>query len=170
MTFYMDNSSFHAGQFSQFSFTLVALFVRKTGCSVRYLDATIKAAIRVWNRVEEYTLSIPPSYQTAAIIEEVAEQYSPGAVHSESDDTQQLSRLCPAHFTADAFEEDLYARYVGRSPGKATRRRLKADAFPTEFAFTATVDGSATEQRQVRERRRAQASIDVYRQTTKARP
>ena len=55
----MDNSSFHAGQFSQFSFTLVALFVRKTGCSVRYLDATIKAAIRVWNRVEEYTLSIP---------------------------------------------------------------------------------------------------------------
>ena len=109
-----------------------------------------------------------PSDQTAAIIEEVAEQYSPGAVHS--DDTQQLSRLCSAHFTPDAFEEDLYARYVGRSPGKATRRRLKGDAFPTEFAFTATVDGSATEQRQVRERRRAQASIDVYRQTTKARP
>ena len=111
-----------------------------------------------------------PSDQTATIIEEVAEQYSPGAVHSESDDTQQLSRLCPAHFTADAFEEALYARYVGRSPGKATRRRLKEDAFPTEFAFTATVDaGDVVQQensrkRQVRERRRAQASIDVYRQ------
>ena len=33
--------------------------MRKTWCSVRHLDATIKAAIRVWNRVEEYTLSIP---------------------------------------------------------------------------------------------------------------
>ena len=33
--------------------------MRKTWCSVRYLDATIKAAIRVWNRVEEYTLCIP---------------------------------------------------------------------------------------------------------------
>ena len=50
------------------------------------------------------------------------------------------TRLCSAHFTADAFEEDLYGRYVGRSPGKVPRRRLKADAFPTEFAFTATVE------------------------------
>ena len=62
------------------------------------------------------------------------------------------SRLCSAHFTADAFEQDLYGRYVGRSPGKVARRRLKADAFPTEFAFTATVEtddaGDVVEQRQ----------------------
>ena len=39
------------------------------------------------------------------------------------------SRLCSGHFTADAFEEDLYGRYAGRSPGKVARRHLKADAF-----------------------------------------
>ena len=33
----------------------------------------------------------------------------------------------------------VYGIYVGRSPGKVARRRLKADVFPTEFAFTATV-------------------------------
>ena len=51
------------------------------------------------------------------------------------------SRLCSAsgHFTADAFEE-AYGRYAGRSPGKVARRHLKADAFPTEFSFTATVE------------------------------
>ena len=54
--------------------------------------------------------------------------------------THRHSRLCSGHFTADTFEEDLFGRYAGRSPGKLARRHLKADAFPTEFSFTATVE------------------------------
>ena len=36
--------------------------------------------------------------------------------------------LCSEH-----FEEDLYAKYVGRSPGKRAQRRLKTSAVPTVF-------------------------------------
>ena len=54
-------TSFHAEQ-SLFSLSVV-LFMRKQWCSVRHLDATIQAAMRVWKGV-----------QTTAFIEEMADQ------------------------------------------------------------------------------------------------
>ena len=36
--------------------------------------------------------------------------------------------LCSEHFEADCFEEDLRAKYVGRSPGKRDRGILKTNA------------------------------------------
>jgi len=33
--------------------------------------------------------------------------------------------LCSEHFEADYFEEDLHAKYVGRSLGKRAKRHLK---------------------------------------------
>ena len=41
--------------------------------------------------------------------------------------------LCSEHFEANCFEEDLYGKYVGRSPGKRAQKNLKINAVPTIF-------------------------------------
>lgn len=51
------------------------------------------------------------------------------------DPPSQSARLCSAHFEAECFEENLYHKYVGVSPGKKSRpkTKLKKDAIPTIF-------------------------------------
>ena len=43
------------------------------------------------------------------------------------------STLCSKHFEDACFEEDLYKKYVGRSPGKRKKRTLKKGSVPTIF-------------------------------------
>ena len=45
----------------------------------------------------------------------------------------KTATLCSEHFEPDCFEEDLYAKYMGRSPGKRPQFILKPDAVPTIF-------------------------------------
>jgi hypothetical protein len=42
------------------------------------------------------------------------------------------STICSKHFEDSCFVEDLYGKYVGRSPGKSTTRRLKPGSVPTK--------------------------------------
>ena len=51
--------------------------------------------------------------------------------------TKTVSTLCSKHFEPSCFEEDLYDKYVGRSPGKKPRRKLKSGAVPTIFSHKA---------------------------------
>ena len=46
---------------------------------------------------------------------------------------EKSSSLCSEHFEGDCFEEDLHAKYVGRSPGKRARGSLKTNAVLTIF-------------------------------------
>ncbi|XP_060765746.1 THAP domain-containing protein 1-like [Neoarius graeffei] len=75
----------------------------------------------------------------------------------------RASRLCSKHFLPSAYEEDLFAKYVGLQPGKKPRRILKDDTVPTEFCHRPSASETAASEfsaRSVRlKKRRKEAKV-----------
>ena len=132
------------------------VFMRKTWCSVRHLDATITAAIRVWKWVLEYTLSIPfrsnvrfywrsgwPIFAGRSSLRQPAVL---GAFHCRRVRGRSVRQIC---------------RTIARKSSSTTSEGRCLSGFPTEFSFTATVEtddaGDVVQQQQSQAQSKAQA-------------